>query len=142
MLTFEVDYTGNFAETFHRACTNAEKILAIQVMKDTSKYVPAMTKSLILRTHIENGNVIVYPGPYARYLWFGKYMVDEHGRGPFPTKYGPRYHKGAVLHATDRDLDIKTTVNSRATSHWLDASKRDNMNKWLRVAAKAVSSNV
>lgn len=141
MLNFTVEYDGNVAESFHKACTAAEVILATQVMKDTAKYVPALTKSLMNRTHIENGNTVVYPGPYARYLYFGKYMVDERGRGPFPTVDGPRYHRGAVLHATEKDLVISTAVNPLATSHWPEVSKRANMKKWMNVVAKAVSKN-
>ena len=64
-----------------QAGSMAEHILAVQVAKDTEPFVPALTKSLVNRTQVIGGTVI-YPGPYARYLYFGKVMVDEQGRGP------------------------------------------------------------
>ena len=77
-----------------QASSKAEHTLAIQIRKDTSPYVPALTGSLDTRTRIEGfsnaglgpgtgGSTIVYPGPYARYLYYGKVMVDAAtGKGP------------------------------------------------------------
>ena len=60
--------------------SRAEHILALQIKKDTTPFVPALTGSLSTRTRVEEGTVI-YPGPYARYLYYGKLMVDpETGR--------------------------------------------------------------
>ena len=123
--------------------TQAETILTTQVMKDTRPYVPALTNSLNNRTHIEHGNQIVYPGPYARYLYYGKYMVDsETGRGPVYIKdVGYRYRRGATLVPTDRDLVFTTEVNERAQANWFEASKAQNLEKWKRVLAKAVTND-
>lgn len=142
-LSFRVSLPKHLtADRVSAACRAAELVLATQVMKDTARYVPARTKSLIKRTHIINGNTIVYPGPYARYLDEGKAMVDQFGRRPFPTVDGPRFHRGAVLHATERNLNISKSVNPLATSHWREVSKRANNEKWRRVAAKAVQNGL
>ncbi len=133
---------GAIKETLASACGRAEHILAQQIMKDTTPFVPALTGSLTQRTRVV-GNEVIYPGPYARYLYFGKVMVDEHGNGPmhFVGKNGNeviRFPKGSKLHATDRNLVFNTTMHPQAQSHWFEASKAQNMEKWMRVADKAV----
>ena len=94
--------------------------LANEVLKDTDPFVPALTGSLSQRSHVE-GNLVVYPGPYARYLYYGKVMV-----GP---KYGPK-------HATDKNLVYTKSVHPNAQSHWFEASKAQNLEKWLRGVKK------
>lgn len=143
-LKFKVDVQGmgSVKESLASACSRAEHVLAQQVMKDTAPFVPALTGSLTKRTRVV-GNEVIYPGPYARYLYFGKVMVDEHGNGPmhFVGKNGNeviRFPKGSKLHATDRNLVFNTTMHPQAQSHWFDASKAQNMEKWVRVADKAV----
>lgn len=129
-------------EKLAQACGKAEHILAVQVEKDTVPFVPALTGSLTERTRVV-GDTIIYPGPYARYLYYGKVMVDENGNGPmhFVDKHGNeqiKFPKGSKLHATDRNLVFTKTVHPQAQSHWFEASKAQNLDKWLRVAEKAV----
>lgn len=78
------------------ACSEAEHVLAIQVESDTVPYVPALTGSMTQRTRAI-GNTVVYPGPYARYLYYGKLMVD-------PDTGSPWAKKGATKVLTDRNL--------------------------------------
>ena len=98
MLKFSVKADGFDAlqEKLAQACTKAEHIVATQVRKDTSPYVPFLTGSLNERTRVV-GNSVVYPGPYARFLYYGKVMVDpETG-----STYAP---KGGTKVLTDRNL--------------------------------------
>ena len=69
MLKFSVKADGfdELQEAIARACTKAEHIVAVQVKKDTSPYVPFLTGSLDERTRVV-GNAIIYPGPYAGFL--------------------------------------------------------------------------
>ncbi len=125
------------------ACDKAEHVLAIQVEADTVPYVPALTGSLTERTRAI-GNTVVYPGPYARYLYYGKVMVDANGNGPmhFVDKGGNeviKFPKGSKLHATDRNLVFSKAMHSDAQAHWCEASKAQNLEKWVRVAQKAVA---
>lgn len=121
-----------------------ERLLAEQIAKDTEDFVPMLTGSLKNRTQVKD-NKIIYPGPYARYLYYGKVMVDsETGRGPmhFTGKDGNeviRFRKGAVLQPTERDLEYTTAFHKNAQSHWYEASKAQNFGKWKRIAAKAVT---
>ena len=70
MLKFSVKADGFDAlqEKLAQVCTKAEHIVAIQVRKDTSPYVPFLPGSLDERTQ-EVGNPVVYPGSYARSLY-------------------------------------------------------------------------
>lgn len=113
-----------------QACGKAEHVLAVQVEKDTVPFVPALTGSLTERTRVV-GNAIIYPGPYAKFLYNGKVMVDPNTG----STYAP---KGGTKVVTDRNLVFTKTVHPQAQSHWFEASKAQNLDKWLRVAEKAV----
>lgn len=103
----------------------AEAWLANEVLTDTRPYVPALSGSQMNRAHVEGGSV-VYPGPYARYLYYGKVM-----EGP-PT--GPKY-------ATDRDLVYTKDTNADAQAFWFEASKAQNLQKWVKGANKIARKN-
>ena len=130
MISFKVKTDGLDWELITPA-KKVETILATQVMKDTDKFVPALTGSLMQRAHIENGNTIVYPGPYARFLYYGKVMIYA----PTGSTWAP---KGEHKVVTGRDLVMHKTMHPLATSHWFEVSKAANLEKWLRVAEKAV----
>lgn len=144
-MKFTVDASGvdGIKEKIALACTKAEHIVAIQAAKDTAPFTPMQTGSLNIRTRVD-GNTIIYPGPYARYLYYGKVMVDEAGNGPrrFVDKEGNeiiRFQKGSKLHATDRDLVFNKTAHAKAQSHWFEASKAQNLERWKRIAGKAAT---
>lgn len=145
-LKFTVDTSGVWSSV-QKSCDKASHILAQQVAKDTEPYVPAETLSLSRRT-IVDGDKIIYPGPYARYLYNGKVMVNAAtGKGPahFIDKNGNEviaFPKGSKLVATDRNLVFKTDVHPQAQAHWFEASKAQNLDKWERVAKKAVKKFV
>ena len=132
MLKFKVYSTFDEATAMAlaSAADKAEHAVAIQVQKDTSPYVPALTGSLDQRTRVEGGTVI-YPGPDARYLYYGKLMVD-------PETGSSYAQKGATKVLTDKDLVFNKAMHSQAQSHWFEASKAENLKKWVRVADKAV----
>ena len=118
-----------------------EKALAWQIMKDTTEFQPALTGSFTIRTYVV-GNRIVYPGPYARYLWHGKAMVNAAtGKGPmYIPEVGYRWPRGAILKPTNRDLNFNTSMHAKAQSHWMDASRKQNMAKWKRIGAKVYTN--
>ena len=117
-------------EKLVQACGKAEHVLAVQVEKDTVPFVPALKGSLTERTRVV-GNAIIYPGSYARFLYNGKVMVDPNTG----STYAP---KGGTKVLTDRNLVFTKTMHPQAQSHWFEASKAQNLDKWLRVAEKAV----
>lgn len=133
---FTVD-TKKFARDLKRvdqrmrfAGKGAEHALAIQMAKDTEPFVPALTKSLVNRTIVQD-DTIIYPGPYARFLYNGKLMID-------PNTGSPWAPKGATKVVTGKDLNISTAVHSKAQAHWFEASKAQNLPKWRNVAGRAM----
>lgn len=148
MLTFRVHFDGMtpLKEALARGAEKAEQDVAIQAEADTRPFVPAKTLSLANRTTVR-GNLIIYPGPYARMLYHGKVMVDESGNGPrhYVDKKGNeviRFPFGSKLHATDRDLKFNKTVHKLAQAHWFEASKEKNIGKWLRKAGRVVNDEL
>lgn len=117
-----------------QASSKAEHTLAIQIRKDTSPYGPALTGDLDRRTKVD-GPRIIYPGPESRMLYYGKLMVDpETG-----SSYAP---KGGTKVVTDKDLVFNKSMHAQAQSHWFEASKSENLEKWVRVADKAVKNDL
>ena len=131
-LKFTVNSSGmeSIKEQLALGCSKAEHIVAQQVAKDTVPFVPALTGSLTQRTRVEDSKVI-YPGPYARFLYYGKLMVD-----PITgSSYAP---KGGTKVLTDKNLVFSKAMHPQAQAHWFEASKAQNLEKWVRVADKAV----
>lgn len=136
MLKFSVHTDGLEAikDKLAEGCTKAEHTVALQIRKDTSPYVPALTGSLDKRTRVD-GSKVIYPGPYARYLYYGKLMVDpETG-----SSYAP---KGTTKVLTDKNLVFNKAMHAQAQSHWFLASKAENLEKWVRTADKAVKRDL
>ena len=136
MLKFSVHTSGLsvIPERLKAASEKAEHTVDIKMKKDTSPYVPFLTGSLDQRTRVD-GSEVIYPGPYARYLYHGKVMVDpETG-----SAYAP---KGGTKVVTDKDLVFNKAMHSQAQAYWFEASKAENMDKWLRVADKAVKRDI
>lgn len=110
----------------------AEHALAIQMAKDTEQYTPAsgapagMYKKVIIQD-----DTIIYPGPYARFLYYGKLMID-------PKTGSSWARKGAskVVDPNGKDLSISPSHHGKAQSHWFEASKAQNLPKWKRVAGR------
>jgi hypothetical protein len=132
MLKFSVHTEGldSLPDRLANASEKAEHTVAIQVQKDTSPYVPFLTGSLDTRTRVD-GSKIIYPGPYARYLYYGKLMVD-------PETGSSYARKGTTKVLTDKNLVFNKAMHTQAQSHWFEASKAANLEKWIRTADKAV----
>lgn len=140
MLRFTVhtDLGEELAHKLAKASTKAEHTVAVRVMKDTSPFVPFLNGSLDQRTRVD-GNAIIYPGPYARFLYRGKVWVDPvtHAAG-FLTDDGWKSRYGVKKIETDRNLVFNHSHHRLAQSHWFEASKAQNIEKWLQVAQKEI----
>ena len=129
-IRFDVKVEINDAKLKARV-DRANEILANEAMKDTDKFVPKLTGALSGGTRVSDGQ-IVYPGPYARYLYHGKLMVD--------SKTGSSYaRKGSTKTLTGKPLNVAKS-NPMAQPEWFEVSKGLNLEKWKRVFAKAVTN--
>lgn len=129
--TVKTNITADLAKTISDASDRASHAVAVQVEKDTAPFVPMRTGSLNQRTEVKE-NTVVYPGPYARFLYYGKVMVD-------PETGSPWARKGKTKVVTDRDLVFTTDFHPQAGPFWFERSKAQNLPKWLSVAQKAVN---
>lgn len=136
MLKFDVSDSGldSIKDEIALGLEKVEHVVAIQVEGDTRPFVPALTQSLNNRTRV-NGREIVYPGPYSRYLYHGKLMVDPNTG----SSYAP---KGGTKVVTDKSLVFNTTVHKQAQAEWFEASKAQHLKKWVSVSEKAVKQFV
>ena len=76
-----------------------------------------------------SGQVIAGAPPYGRFLYEGKVMVD-------PVTGSPWARAGAKKVVTDRDLVFDKTAHPRATDHWFDAAKTENVKSWAKGVKK------
>ncbi len=117
--------------------TRAEHAVAQRAKKDTVPFVPASPNTMLSGPGTRViGNTIVYGGadvgaPYARFLYYGKLMVDPDTGSAWATK-------GKTKVVTDKNLVFNTTVHAQAQANWFEASKAQNLDKWLDVAQKEV----
>lgn len=134
MSFMKIKISEDFSEVLRKKLAEARPVaahaVAQQIASDTEPFVPAMTKSLVNRTRVVE-NTVVYPGPYARFLYNGKLMID-------PKTGSAWAPKGATKVVTGEDLNISQAVHSQAQAHWFEASKAQNMEKWAEVAGRAV----
>lgn len=134
MSFLQIDMKETFSAALRKKLSDAgpraAHAVAVQIAKDTEPFVPAQTKSLVNRTQVVE-NMVIYPGPYARFLYYGELMVD-------PETGSAWARKGANKVLTGTDLNIKKNVHGLAQSHWFEASKSMNKDKWIEVAEKAV----
>lgn len=131
MMTFKVKM-GDFSSVLP-STNKAERILADQVMKDTDKFVPALTGNFTQRVHLEE-STIVYPGPFARFLYYGKVMIYA----PTGSTWAPMGEHKVV---TGRDLVMGKSMHPLASSHWFEVSKAANLDTWIKVTERLVNQN-
>lgn len=124
------DFSGVAKQKIPAVKAYAEHAVAEQMRKDTAPFVPFLTGSLDNRTKVE-GNAVIYPGPYARFLYYGKVMVDPNTGSTWAPAGGSKV-------VTDRNLVFTKDFHPQAQAFWCEASKAQNIDKWERVAQKAV----
>lgn len=83
--------------------------------------------------------MVVYPGPYARYLYYGEVYGPNipvfEDDSSVPTRwFSP---PGQKKHPTGRALQFKTDLNPLAGSFWFERMKADHAKDILEEARKA-----
>lgn len=122
-------------QAFKARVREAQQWLGDRVLEDCKACMPLQTGSLQQRSHAEDGGErVVFPGPYARYLYYRKVMVDSAtGKGPRKIPTGPgeyvlRFRKGAKLIATNRALKYS---DPQAVPEWFEHAKRKYEQLWI-----------
>lgn len=109
-------------DRFSKQFAEAQQWLGDRVLEDCKAVMPHRAGSLQQRSHTEdNGKKVIFPGPYGRFLYGGKVMVD-------PVTGSPWARKGAKKVLTDRPLQFS---NPQATDHWFDTAKAQHGEYWI-----------
>ena len=100
----------------------AQHWLGDRVLEDCRAVMPHQTGSLQQRSYTSRGGrQVIFPGPYARFQYGGRVMVD-------PDTGSPWARKGVEKVLTDRPL---TYSNPQATDHWFDTAKAQYGDYWI-----------
>lgn len=116
------------------ATPRAMHAIAVTMARETEPYVPMRTGSLKNRVQVQ-GDTIIYPGPYARFLYHGKVMVD-------PATGSTWARLGATKVVTTRDLKMWKNAHPNATAYWYEEAKRRNLQKWIREVGRILNSDL
>lgn len=92
------------------------------VLRRIKRYMPFVSgvtyKITVAQTDIHKPEIVT-DTPYAKYLFYGKVMVDpKTGAAGFMTPEGWRSRKGCVKVLTDRNLQFDRTKNPQAGPRW------------------------
>lgn len=130
------DITVNISlNRFEKQFQEAQNWLDGQVFTDMEKYMPFRdgnmrnVSAIMSRSMQGSGQVIAGAPPYGRFLYEEKVMVD-------PVTGSPWARAGAKKVVTDRDLVFDKTAHPRATDHWFDAAKTENVKSWAKGVKK------
>lgn len=108
----------------------AKYILTECVISSSRAFMPLRTGNLQQRTRSNASHTrVTFPGPYARFLYYGKVMVD-------PLTGSPWARRGAKKVVTNRNLRFS---QPNATAHWFEVAKKRDLNKWLDEVRKVLN---
>lgn len=114
---------SRFEEQFRKA----QLALGYQVLADCKIYMPHLNGILQQRSYVEDdGNRVVFPGPYARFLYGGKVMVEEKSR----SAWARRDERKVV---TDKPL---TYSAPNATAEWFQTAKNNHGQDWIALVKR------
>ena len=110
-------------QRFYEQYKKAQEWLGNQVLHDCKAVMPLLTGNLQQRSYVnDEGSEVVFPGPYARFQYGGKVMVD-------PVTGSPWARAGVKKVLTDRPL---TYSRAEATDHWFDTAKAQHGDAWIQ----------
>lgn len=116
---------------FNGQYTKAQIWLDATILKDSEQFVPLdagmLARSGKLGTKLGSGE-IRYIAPYARYLYYGKLMVDAETGSAWARKNSRK-----VL--TDKNL-VFINQHPRSQAFWYKAAEAQNKQKWIAGARK------
>ena len=105
----------------------AQYMFTNELFRLSDDYVPFDTGMLKTNAYVDKGGTaIVYDSPYARYMWYGKLMVDPvYGVGAFYNENKGFWSRPGVQKVeTERDLNYKGAP--RRGAFWVERAFIDN----------------
>lgn len=101
---------------------DVQRFHTANVLRRIQKYMPyrsgATIKLMTIQTDVNKPEIVI-DAPYARFLYYGKLMVDpKTGATGFLTKNGWRSRKGVPKVLSNRPITYTTTKNPLAGPFW------------------------
>ena len=90
-ISMKDNFSAPLMKKLQEAGPRAAEAVATRIETDTEPFVPALTKSLVNRTQVVD-SAVIYPGPYARFLYHGKLMIDPDTGSAWAPKEIGRAH--------------------------------------------------
>lgn len=124
-------------DRFSRQYQDAQKFLDMQVMHDMKPYMPFVTGTFynvtkgISDSMAGTGMVCAAAGPYGRFLYEGKTMVDIVTGSPWARKDAKKVLVSQYGGQTKAKEDL-TYSNPKATPHWFDTAKKNHSKAWVK----------
>ncbi len=147
MFSAKVGIDFNTADALERLNLNSGGLVQQTIDKSVIdwnlQYVPwdtgTLAKSPYSVTKPGSGQV-VYPGPYARYLYYGEVYgpnipIFEDDTGEPTGWFSP---PGQEKHPTGRDLQYSTDPNPLAGAFWFERMKADHLQDIIEEAKRVV----
>ena len=101
---------------------DAQQFHTANVLRRIKRYMPfvsGMTYKVTVAQTVISHPEIVTDTPYAKYLFYGKVMIDPKiNAAGFMTTEGWRSRKNSIKVRTDRDLKFNKTKNPAAGPRW------------------------
>lgn len=143
-MTADVKSKDDLLKRFHlEPGGNVQAVIDKCVIDYDLQYCPwktgTMAKGAYTATEIGSGQV-VYPGPYARYQYYGEIYgpnipVYDSNASTIPTRYFSRPNE--KKHPTGRPLQYNKDPNPLAGSFWFERMKADHKQDILKEAMNA-----
>ena len=101
---------------------DAQRFHTQNVLRRIKRYMPFLTgmtyKLTVAQTNISRPEIVT-DTPYAKYLFYGKVMIDPKiNAAGFMTPEGWRSRKGSIKVLTARNLKFTKTKNPKAGPRW------------------------
>lgn len=131
---------NRFSDQFNKA----QYELDSGVMTSMVPYMPMRDGQFINLTRAESaaiagtGEVVAAAPPSGRFLYEGKTMVDEKTGSPWARKGAKKVLVSQYKGKTNakQDLQYSKHKNPKAQSHWFDAAKKADGDKWVAKVKK------
>lgn len=129
---------------FERQFSKAQYGLDSMIMTSMGPFMPMGTGLFISVTKAASqaiagtGKVIAAAPPMGRFLYEGKTMVDESTGSPWARKGAKKVLVSKYRGETNarENLTYSKATNPKAQSHWFDAAKEKDGDKWVRKVKK------
>ena len=138
-VNFDISQIESLLAANFGAGSDAQYTWSRIVFDGSVPYMPMVTGTLIKLSQAHSESVmdqgeLVYPGPYAHYLWEGVLYVDpEYGVGAFYNEdFGFWSRPGVTKVETDTPLKFNQEANPNAGPRWVERAAADLMPSWVQ----------